>query len=186
MRRVRKYNRLQKYDYSQNGMYYVTICTHDKKCYFGKIEDDKMVLNEFGKIVEKFWLEIPKHYQNVIIDEFIIMPNHIHGIIIIKCDHDIVVKNTVVTEQCSVTTMKNGKTVNYGLLSKIIMSYKNIITKVVRNKSNSHNFQWQRSYYDHVIRNEQSLEKVREYILFNSSNWKKDKFKIESIDKKLI
>jgi len=80
---VRKYLRLKSYDYSQNGFYYITICTKERENFFGEIIDWKMILNEYWKIAENFWKEIIFHYQNVEIDEFIIMPNHIHWIIII-------------------------------------------------------------------------------------------------------
>ncbi|PKL72573.1 hypothetical protein CVV26_00995 [Candidatus Kuenenbacteria bacterium HGW-Kuenenbacteria-1] len=75
--------RLKEYDYSQNGVYFITICTQNHECLFGKIENEKMILNEYGKIVKKDWLEIPNHFPNIILDKFIVMPNHIHGIIII-------------------------------------------------------------------------------------------------------
>jgi REP element-mobilizing transposase RayT len=75
--------RLAEYDYNQPGFYFVTICTKDKKFYFGKIVDYEMVLNDIGKMAQKFWLEIPEHFPHVQLDEFIIMPNHVHGIIYI-------------------------------------------------------------------------------------------------------
>lgn len=79
----RKIIRLQEYDYSQPGLYFVTICTRDKVCVFGNIVDDEMVLNRFGKIVERTWQEIPQHFRGVELDGFVVMPNHVHGIIAI-------------------------------------------------------------------------------------------------------
>jgi len=76
--------RLPEYDYSQIGYYYITICTGNKTNYFGKIENDMVYLNEIGEIANKYWLEIPEHYPNAKLDEYIIMLNHIHGIILIK------------------------------------------------------------------------------------------------------
>jgi putative transposase len=76
--------RLPGFDYSQPGAYFVTIVTHDRKCLFGGVEDGEMVLNEAGKMVEQVWLEIPRHFDGVIVDKFVIMPNHIHGIIEIE------------------------------------------------------------------------------------------------------
>jgi REP element-mobilizing transposase RayT len=78
--------RLQYWDYSWNGYYYITICSKNRECYFGEIQDDKMILNEIGKIAQKYWIEIPIHFNNAKLDEFVIMPNHIHGIIIIDND----------------------------------------------------------------------------------------------------
>ena len=80
----RKRNRLREWDYSTPHWYYVTICTHNHRELFGEIVDGKMVLNDFGKIVDKYWIEIPDHFSDIRLDEYIIMPNHIHGIIIIK------------------------------------------------------------------------------------------------------
>lgn len=79
----RKANRKKHYNYSSAGYYFVTICTKDRLSFFGKIEDCKMNLNEYGEIVRKCWLEITEHFQNVEINEFMVMPNHFHGILII-------------------------------------------------------------------------------------------------------
>jgi len=80
----RKANRYKDYNYSSPGYYFVTICTKDRLSFFGKIEDGKMILNEYGEIVKACWLEIPDHFPNIRIDEFLVMPNHFHGIIIIN------------------------------------------------------------------------------------------------------
>jgi len=77
----RKSIRLKGYDYSQAGLYFITICVHDRKCLFGKIENDEMVLNDFGRIADECWLGIPKHFPNAVLHEHIVMPNHIHGIV---------------------------------------------------------------------------------------------------------
>ncbi len=76
--------RLQKWDYSWPGYYFITICIKDRQCLFGKISNDKMELSDFGKIAEKYWEQIPEHFNNIKLDEYVIMPNHIHGILIIK------------------------------------------------------------------------------------------------------
>jgi putative transposase len=80
----RKPNRLRKYDYSSSGWYFITICTQNRECLFGNIIENKMILNRCGLLIKKYWLEIPKHFINVELNEFQIMPNHIHGIIIKK------------------------------------------------------------------------------------------------------
>jgi len=76
--------RLQGYDYSQSGAYFITTCTQNRECLFGEIHNGKMYLNEYGEIAKKCWVEIPKHHQNVQLDEYVIMPNHIHGIVVIN------------------------------------------------------------------------------------------------------
>jgi len=92
----RKLNRLEGFDYSVEGYYFVTICTKSKIEWFGKINNGEITLSEFGKIVKNFWLEIPNHYQNALLDHYIVMPNHIHSIIILF--------RSVGTEHCSVPT----------------------------------------------------------------------------------
>ena len=156
----RKANRLTDFDYSSSGYYFVTVCVKDRKNWFGGIVKDEMVLNGYGKTTKDYWLAISEHYNNIDIDEYIIMPNHIHGIIIISSD-------MVGTEHCSVPTGKN----HYGLLSKTIKSFKNVCTKHFRQQFNNNDFIWQRSFYDHIIRNEEALKKVREYISKNPLNW---------------
>ncbi|MDJ0588630.1 MAG: hypothetical protein QNJ72_01370 [Pleurocapsa sp. MO_226.B13] len=79
----RKYTRLKNYNYAANGYYFVTICTHQKQCFFGNVINGKMQLSTVGKIAQQYWLEIPQHSKHTYLDEFIIMPNHVHGIIII-------------------------------------------------------------------------------------------------------
>ena len=83
---VRKANRLKDYDYSRNGFYFVTICTKNRKQYFGEIKNEEMVLSDCGETAENLWLEIPNHFGDIKLDEHIIMPNHVHGIIIIDSD----------------------------------------------------------------------------------------------------
>ena len=82
--RTRKNLRLKDYDYSQNGYYFITICTEDRIERFGKIENEKMILNKYGEIVKQFWFEMPKHFETIILDKFTVMPNHLHGIIVIE------------------------------------------------------------------------------------------------------
>lgn len=157
----RKRNRLKGYDYSLSGYYFVTICVKDRKKYFGKIINRKMYTNKIGEVIEKYWEEIPRYYVNCLVDEHIIMPNHIHGILVVK---------NVGTEQCSVPT-------KYGTLSKIIKSFKDVSTKTIRNKY-IHDFTWQRSFYDHIVRSEKSLYAIRNYIKYNPYKWEEDEYMV--------
>jgi REP element-mobilizing transposase RayT len=166
----RKPNRLKNFDYSTSGYYYVTICTKNRECWFGEIINKKMILNKIGNIVNKCWREIPQHYRNVSLDEFIIMPNHIHGIVVIKRLNNN--QSTVGTGHCPVPTI-NKQNNHYGLLSKIINGFKNMSTKTIRKQMCS--FQYQRSFYDNIIRNEQSLNEIRKYIQENPINWDNDR-----------
>jgi len=157
----RKPIRLKNYDYSKAGCYFVTICTNDRKYIFGNIENDEMILNQCGKIVKNIWLEIPKHFQNIELDTYIVMPNHIHGVIIIK--------NPV--GDGPARPVNKSKTTNN--LSNIIGSFKSAVTKQI-NQLNDIPFKWQRFFYDHIIRTEESLNSIREYVVNNPATWDND------------
>ena len=124
-----------------------------------------MIYSEYGKIADRIWRQIPNHYKNVSLDEYIVMPNHIHGIIVIH-------ESNVGTEHCSVPTQSSKN--NYGLLSKIIKSYKETYKKTISKQFEMNRFNWQRSFYDHIIRNERSLQNIRHYIINNPLKWEFD------------
>ena len=166
--KTRKLNRLKGYNYSQGGWYFVTICVKNRIECLGEIKDEKMQYSQYGDIVLKYWQEIPNHYENVFLGQWVIMPNHIHGIIVIE--------HCVGTEHCSVPTITMGdKNPKYGLLSKIIKSFKEISLKTIRKRYNDYKFAWQRSFYDHIIRNEKSLNRIRQYIYYNPAKWESDR-----------
>lgn len=179
--------RLQNYDYSQNGMYFVTICTRNKEHFFGEIIEGKMILNDLGKIIDQFWQEIPKHFPFVNLDVHQIMPNHLHGIIEI-CRDEMGAGGNVETQQCCVSTMPPDKIksetfyqLKPGSLSAIIRSYKSIVAKTTHYQFPNVGFQWQPRFYDHIIRNEESLNKIREYIISNPETWERDKNNSENL-----
>jgi REP element-mobilizing transposase RayT len=156
----RKQIRLRDYDYSQNGYYFVTVCTRDRKDFFGDIKEGKANLNRYGETVNQCWRDLPRHYRNCSLDSFVIMPNHVHGIILID----------------------NGEVVGNGLkpfpthgLPEIIRGFKTFSSRKINEKIMIYNrFQWQKSFYDHVIRNERSLENLRQYIMYNPLKWELD------------
>ena len=160
MKKNRKRNRLKAYDYSQPGHYFVTICTKNRDNWFGEVNDGKMILNECGVIAAGYWSQIQTHYGNATLDEWVVMPNHIHGIIVILA---------VGTEQCSVPT--HVKSVS---LSQIVKSFKDITIKRIRSEFGNSRFAWQRSFHDHVIRDELELRRIREYIVCNPAQWAED------------
>ncbi|MCX6807280.1 MAG: transposase [Patescibacteria group bacterium] len=187
----RKRNRLPNYDYTRDGWYFVTICIKDRIEFFGDVSKNQMILNEIGMIAKNCWLEIPKHFPDVGLDEFIIMPNHIHGIIIIDhskindMDVNIIVgnKNFCSLQYCSLQYLSQNQTQNIHMtwqtklsrsLSSIIRGFKIGVTKQCR-QNNQNDFQWQKSFYDHIIRDEKSLQKIREYIRNNPSKYNHDK-----------
>ena len=149
--------RLPGYDYTQSNYYFITACTENKRKWFGIIKNHKMVLNNYGNIVKQQWEWLAKQYPYVRLDEYIIMPNHIHGILIIdksiQPGHDLVL--------------------HIKSLSSLIGAFKTTSSKSIR-LNGLNNFTWQRSFYDHIIRNEKSLKKIREYIINNPAAWAKD------------
>ena len=162
----RKLNRLKNYDYSNSGYYFVTICTDNHIKHFGKIENDKIVLNNLGKVVKKCLFDIPKHFPNAILDEFIIMPNHIHAIIITDYTDEsqkLVGTNIQSVGNENIRSLQNNRKTN---LSSIIKGLKIGVTKWAKDNNYS-NFKWQKSFYDRIIRNEKELLNIRKYIKFN-------------------
>lgn len=141
----RKSPRIPGYDYSKENYYFVTICTHEKKCYFYS----GSILNRYGKTAQKCMEEIPYHFPGVKVDKYVVMPNHVHAIVVIE-------------EGCAAS------------LSTIIGQYKSAVSKYV-----SASRLWQRSFHDHVIRNQISYEKIWNYIDTNPVRWKSDCFYAE-------
>ena len=166
----KKQYRRRNYDYSQNGSYFITICTADREMFFGDINDGKIELSEIGWIAEKFWQEIPSHFLGVNLDEYVIMPNHIHGVI------EINKSDPVGTGHCPVPTVgsKFGH-VTPKSLSTIVGSYKSIVTKEINLHIQNSGFAWQLRFHDRIIRDEGELNRIREYIESNPSNWESDR-----------
>jgi len=179
--------RLKGYDYSQAGMYFVTICVHTVGARlkpaptksaptvpvvtFGKITNGKMVLNEYGQSIQTVWNELPQHYANIQLGEFIVMPNHIHGIIVIT---DNVVgagfKPAPTTATTTTIPTKHG-------LPEIVRALKTFSARKINELRNTRGEKlWQRNYWEHIIRNEQSYQRIANYIINNPMKWKNDKF----------
>ena len=194
--------RLQSWDYGNNGSYFITICTKNREHFFGEIFNEKMHLNEIGKMADKYWKEIPKHFPFIELGNYVVMPNHVHGILtIIKnridqpscrdkacdkdkaCDRDkAIVSRDKACLVSTTTTHESNKTngqmryQNQGkkTISSVTGSYKSVVTK------NAHlinsDFAWQPRFHDHVIRDAESFERIQIYIKNNPKNWKEDKF----------
>lgn len=194
-----KSTRLQNWDYSWSALYFVTICTQNREFYFGDIAKNQMILSAIGKIAKRYWYKIPKHYPFVELDEFVVMPNHIHGIIIINnsddkdainpngrdaihgvCTNgeDIINPNNrdaihgVCTDVGGITGHKNPMLSNG--LSRIIRWYKGRVS--FESRKIHADFAWQARFHDHIIRNEESFQRIRNYIHNNPLKWKADKF----------
>ena len=167
--RRRKSIRLKEYDYSCPGEYFVTICAYNHECLLGKIVKGEMQISQMGTIAHQCLMEIPKHFPNVKLNEFIIMPNHIHAIIeITECCRDLI--NQIPTVKNNFPLMKNPKQT----LGKIIRNFKARATKAIHDAGFLH-FRWQSKYYDRVIRNEKELGNIRNYNNNNILQWAFDK-----------
>jgi len=159
--------RLQGYDYSSPGAYFVTMCTHNRECLFGEIANGKMRLNELGKIASQCWLAIPDHFPHARLGAFVIMPNHVHGIIWIV-DNIVGAKNFSPLQ--SQQPRGTSKTIG-----SIIRGFKIGVTKWARQHIDVHTV-WQRNYYEHIIRNETELNNIRQYIINNPIIWQSDEY----------
>ena len=165
------------WDYTNNGSYFVTICTKDRQHFFGNIVETpklgvtaKMELNEIGELAQKFWMEIPQHFPFVVLDEFVVMPNHVHGII---CISKTVPQNRNAPKLGASTDAK--KNWSPGSLGVIINQYKRICT--IHARKINPQFAWQTRFYDVIIKNEKSLNNIRRYIKMNPAKWQRDRNK---------
>jgi REP element-mobilizing transposase RayT len=168
--------RAQWWDYSRNGAYFITICTQHKECYFGEIKSGKIKLTEMGQIAQPEWtktIEI-RCDMNIKMGEFVVMPNHVHGIIIIENNYmDAHRRDAMHGVPTNDTTINHFGPQSKNMAS-IIRGYKSAVTTYAR--KNSISFAWQRNYHDHIIRNDHEFQMIRDYILDNPANWKQDKF----------
>ncbi len=142
--------RLIETDYSVPGFYFVTICTKNRECLFGEIKNREIKFSEMEKIANECWLTISKHFPNVIIDEFVIMPNHIHGIIEITDNGHDERRGTIYRAP---TTTQFGKPIP-GSIATILGTYKAAVTRTINRNQAARFIIWQRNYYEHIIRND--------------------------------
>jgi len=168
----RKNIRLINYDYSTPGLYFVTVCVKNFKCLLGKVNDQQMVLSEPGKIVREKWLWLRNNFNYIDLDEFVIMPNHIHGILIIKNVGTILGLSPDLND--GTTRELSLRNRRHNLLSKSINAFKTTSSKLIH--QSGINFHWQRLFYEHVIDfAEYELENIRDYIQNNPAKWEFDR-----------
>jgi REP element-mobilizing transposase RayT len=187
--------RLKGYDYSQEGLYFITICCQGRICRFGKIEDGKMILNDTGNIAQQCWLDIPQHFPLVELHEYVVMPNHNHGIVEFI--------RAVAVEGAGTARPSNSRPSesrpdnsefrpdNWGInIGEINMGRANpapTIAPTLGNVIGYFKYQatkkidlpdklWQRNYYEHIIRNEQAYQNISNYIIHNPETWRNDQF----------
>jgi REP element-mobilizing transposase RayT len=181
--------RLKSFDYSLDGAYFVTLCAQERKCLFGEMSDGLMLLNEAGRMVEHWWRELPEQFQHISLDEYMVMPNHFHGIIVI---HNVDCRGDTLCSPafgCSpafdrIQNQGDHKDRPYGTmensLGRIIQSFKSITTNAYIRGVKENNWPpfpgrlWQRNYYERIIRDDGELTATREYIATNPHQWAND------------
>ncbi|MBN1398477.1 MAG: transposase [Bacteroidetes bacterium] len=155
----RKSIRLKDYDYSHAGEYFITICTYDRECIFGDVIRGEMRLSQLGEVVRDTWYDLPNHNRGIELDAFVVMPNHIHGIIIIND----------ITVGAGLEPAPTGK--RHGL-TEIIRQLKTFSALCINKKRNTVGYPvWQRNYYERIIRNDRELNIFRDYIENNVIQW---------------
>ncbi|QQR80538.1 MAG: transposase [Deltaproteobacteria bacterium] len=169
----RKSYRYKNYDYTTQGAYFVTICTNNREYLFGNILDRRMHLSTHGQIIKNVWDQMPNHFSSINLDEFIIMPNHVHGII------QIVGAQFIAPSNESIWKMSNQEALNQGVINhaptvgEIIRYFKGKTAYLIQKQNQSIKV-WQRNYHERIIRTEYELENIRYYIRENPRNWEKD------------
>lgn len=190
--------RLKEYDYKQAGYYFVTVCVNDRKLLLGEIKNDcrgtaccaldkYCAHNKYGQIVYNEWINTGKFRKNVELDEFIVMPNHFHGIVIINEQGTTsgVTCQQLGTARQQLGTARRAPTEGFGKpvagsLSTIMRSFKSAVTKRINETRNMPGAQfWQRNYYEHVIRDDNDLIRIREYIVNNFAQWENDDYYVK-------
>jgi REP element-mobilizing transposase RayT len=199
--------RLQGYDYASPGAYFVTICVYQRQCLFGAIMDGEMRLNGLGQMVYACWQRLPSHFPNLVLDAFVVMPNHVHGILVLtkpagrgaalgqgleghtkdSCPNATPTSNSSrpgvafgremigkTKEQLPNATPLPPRLVA-GSVGSIVLNFKSVTTRSRNHIQRSPGaLMWQRNYYDHIIRNEASLQRLRQYIQNNPLSWQQD------------
>ena len=170
-------SRLQNWDYRQAGRYFITICTRNRKHYFGDITNGTMQLSSVGVIADILWHEIKHHAKNVDLGAFVVMPNHIHGIIKISDAENSDATNVETGHALSLHKpigQQRFQNIGKNSISSVVGSYKSAVTKHARRLE--YEFDRQTRFYDHIIRNNESYGRISEYIMNNPRNWQNDKF----------
>lgn len=190
--RNRRSIRLQGYDYSQAGAYFVTLCTQDRECLFGEIVNGEMRLNEAGRVVAHEWIKTAKIRDEIELDEWVVMPNHFHGILVIadgRGDPQVARKNppvapmngtTISGEQGDRRVAPTGPQPRS--IGAVMAGFKSAATKRINELRQTPGTKlWQRNYWEHIVRNEPELNRIREYIHNNPAQWELDKLHPSSL-----
>ena len=180
--------RLKNWNYASDGWYFITICTKGRENIFGIIEHGTMILNQYGRIAEQCWFDLPNHYFNLILDAFVIMPNHLHGIMIIDNTRETVLSvNGVGVEtglkpvstdtQPNMNKQPQSSTNPHGIF-EFVRALKTFSSRRMNELDNTAGkSRWQLRFHDHIIRDKEELHRIQQYIFNNPSTWEKDSLK---------
>ncbi len=170
--------RLKDYDYSKAGAYFITICCEDRFHRFGKVSDGEMILNEFGTVAYNEWINLSDRFSNFELDVFQIMPNHMHGIIVLS--------DVVAAVGATLAVAQEEDTLNWATarvaptIPDIVGAYKSIVSntclQLFKSQNKTMGKLWQRNYYEHIIRDEIAYQNISNYIINNPRKWNEDKF----------
>lgn len=178
--------RLEGYDYSQEGLYFTTCCCQDREHFFGEIIDEEMILNDAGRVIEVEWMKLPDRFENIRLHEFIIMPNHFHGILELVGATLVVAQDPEEKDifQLVETGQPQGiAPTKVPTVGDIISAFKSITTVKYIEGVKTYDWAkfnkklWQRNYYEHIIRNEFSFNNIANYIIENPKRWNEDRFR---------
>ena len=182
--------RCKNYDYASNGAYFITIVTKDRQHFFGNIINDSMVLNDIGKIAQKYWNEIPNHFPFIRLDEMVVMPNHVHGVLWIdNLDGDVRRRDAInrVSTTNHISTINRVSTTGgitgknnpmfHNNISRVIRWYKGRCTFEINKIYGKLFFAWQSRFHDRIIRDTNELHRIQNYIIENPKNWYRDRNK---------
>ncbi|MGK7875021.1 MAG: transposase [Xenococcaceae cyanobacterium] len=157
--------RLPGYDYTQPGAYYVTICTHQRQCWFGDVVNEEMRYNRLGDIAYRFWQALSRRFPHIKLDAFVVMPNHLHGILVITDEGK---------GQVQPRREQFGKPIP-GSIPTIVRSFKSAVTRRINlMRPTTSPPIWQSNYHESIIRIERGLDNVRQYIIDNPRQWALD------------
>ncbi len=173
----RRLLRLQGYDYSQTGGYFITICTGNRLPHFGYIDNSKVRLFSTGEIARQAWLKLPDWFPYVVLDCYVIMPNHFHGVLLLLPQHFSSDVAETEAKRASASGGLDGPAPGAlaKSLSSVIQAYKSRVARECNQHCGAKIQLWQRGYYDHVIRDQRGLERIREYVTWNPVRWELDK-----------
>jgi len=182
-RHRRRSIRLKGYDYTRPGAYFITICTHNREPLFGRVVDGEMVLNEYGEIVWACWREILDHFPHVELDAFVVMPNHVHGIIWIVDDvgtryaKNVGARHAKNVRAMHASPLQSPRGPASGSLGAVVGSFKSAVTRRINEMRGTPGARvWQRNYYEHIIRDDRALNAIRRYIAENPLRWHLDRY----------